>query len=227
MKNYNNSEDQRECSKCKKIKPIDEFHKDEKHDATGYSYKCKECKKQYYLLNKEKYALRHNIRKQTKPEEIKKTGANYRKNNKLKIQKKLKEHYDKNMQNPLFRLKESIRSRIYRSIVNKGFIKSKHTSEILQCSDIEFQNWLAQHYSEGMNINNAGNGEGKWHVDHAIPLSWARNEKELIELNKFTNLKPMWDLNNRSKKNYFGEQWNGNEWIKISKEDYYKNNPIT
>ena len=226
MKNYNNSEDQRECYKCKKIKPIDEFHKDEKHDATGYSYQCKECKKQYYLLNKEKYALRHNIRRQTKPEEIKKTGANYRKNNKSKIKKYLKEYYDKNINIPLFRLKITIRSRIYYSIKNKGYLKNKSTLEILCCSNEELQKWLSQHFSEGMTVDNLGNGEGKWNIDHGIPVSWARNEKELIELNKFTNLKPMWDLDNKSKRNYFGEQWNGKEWIKISKEDYYKNNPI-
>jgi len=37
------------CSKCRIEKEICEFHKG--NDKNGYQYKCKECKKEYAILN--------------------------------------------------------------------------------------------------------------------------------------------------------------------------------
>ena len=38
--------------------------------------------------------------------------------------------------------------------------------------------------------------QGKWHIDHIIPLSSAANEEELYKLCHFTNLQPMWATDN-------------------------------
>lgn len=32
---------------------------------------------------------------------------------------------------------------------------------------------------------------GKWHLDHIIPLSTAKTEKEVIILNHYTNFQPL------------------------------------
>lgn len=44
---------------------------------------------------------------------------------------------------------------------------------------------------------------GEWHIDHKIPSSWAKNEEEIIKLNHYTNLQPLWAEDNLSKKNYY------------------------
>jgi hypothetical protein len=40
-----------------------------------------------------------------------------------------------------------------------------------------------------------------WHVDHIIPLSSGKTESELLKLNHYTNLKPLWAKDNLAKSN--------------------------
>jgi hypothetical protein len=40
-----------------------------------------------------------------------------------------------------------------------------------------------------------------WHLDHIIPLASAKSEKELINLNHYTNFQPLWALENMKKSN--------------------------
>ena len=41
--------------------------------------------------------------------------------------------------------------------------------------------------------------QGEWHIDHKIPLSSAKTEEELYKLCHFTNLQPMWAIENIKK----------------------------
>ena len=38
-----------------------------------------------------------------------------------------------------------------------------------------------------------------WHIDHIRPMSEASSEAEVLALNHFTNLRPMWALDNLRK----------------------------
>ena len=55
------------------------------------------------------------------------------------------------------------------------------------------------YFAAGMSQENYGLGEGKWVVDHKIPLSIAKDEQEVYRLNHFTNLQPMWWRENMEK----------------------------
>jgi hypothetical protein len=40
---------------------------------------------------------------------------------------------------------------------------------------------------------------GEWHIDHIKPLATAKTEKDVYELNHYTNLQPLWAKDNLSK----------------------------
>jgi hypothetical protein len=40
---------------------------------------------------------------------------------------------------------------------------------------------------------------GKWHLDHIIPLYEAKTEEEILKLNHYTNLQPLWAEDNLKK----------------------------
>jgi len=41
--------------------------------------------------------------------------------------------------------------------------------------------------------------QGKWHLDHIIPLATTKTEKDVIRLNHYTNFQPLWAKDNLSK----------------------------
>jgi hypothetical protein len=92
---------------------------------------------------------------------------------------------------------EKIRSLIYKSIKRGGWIKNSRTHQILGCSFKEFKIYIENKFTEGMNWQN----RGEWHFDHIYPLSLAKNEKHLIELNHYTNFQPLWAKDNLKKGN--------------------------
>jgi hypothetical protein len=51
--------------------------------------------------------------------------------------------------------------------------------------------------------------KNKWEIDHIIPISIARNEEEIIKLNHYSNLRPLWRKDNRDKSNKILEEHKG------------------
>ena len=186
----------KKCSKCKELKPLNEFSKKTK-SKDGKSYNCKSCNnyyitkyretnqelfRSYYHLNKEDYQNRMKI---------------WNKENQTKVNEYVMGRYNNE---PLYKLsmttRNLIRDTFKRSCEGK-FIKSNKTEEILGCSLDEFIKHLELLFVEGMTLEN----HGKWEIDHKIPISSAKNEEELIKLNHYSNLQPLWKNDNRSKGN--------------------------
>ena len=209
------------CTKCKIEKEFNEFGR-LTASKDGYRSHCKLCVKKERLKNSERiiqYRKEYGIKnkenrrlyKLKNKEKLKEQDKQYRLNNKNKykqwridnrklISNKLNE-YNKNkkLTDPLFKLSCNIRSLIGTSIKRQGYKKTSRTFEILGCSYEELKQHLENKFTEGMTWDNAG----KWHIDHIYPVSLATDENHLIELNHYTNLQPLWAIDNIKKSNKY------------------------
>jgi hypothetical protein len=188
-----------------------------------------EYKKEWYQKNKEK--VQDNVKKykEENKEIIREKNKKYREENKERIKKwkeenkeKIKEQrkkyreqnrnkinqYEKKKrkEDPLYWLRNNIRSRITTMLNRKGYTKNSKTIEILGCSFEEFFLYLESKFESWMTWDNRGLYNGKpnygWDIDHIIPVSSGLTEKEIIKLNHYTNLQPLCSYFNRDiKKN--------------------------
>jgi len=132
----------------------------------------------------------------------------YEKNKEAKLQKckkyrlENKDVYREYMRNKrennnLFRCSSGIRSLIIGCMRNGGFQKKTKTSEILGCSFEEFKSHLESQFKEGMSWDN----RSEWHIDHIMPVSMAKTYDEVVRLNHYKNLRPLWAHENLTKSN--------------------------
>lgn len=93
--------------------------------------------------------------------------------------------------------KDSMTNLIRKAFLREGYTKRSEVYKILKCDWSTLKQHIESQFDEDMTWENRG--RYGWHVDHIIPLYYGKNKKELIKLNHYTNLKPMWWYNNLSK----------------------------
>lgn len=93
------------CHKCKAIKPLSDFHKLTK-SKDGHQSKCKDCKKQYHLQNKDRKSEKDKERYQENKEEVKKRTNQYYHENIDIIRQRRKKYYYKNADDIKKKVKE-------------------------------------------------------------------------------------------------------------------------
>jgi hypothetical protein len=121
-------------------------------------------------------------------------GKKYFKSNKSKVINKIQKRLN---EDKMFKLKCNIRNLIRMSFKNLGYNKKSKTFQILGCTSMEFYNHIESQFVDGMNWDN----RKLWHIDHIIPVSSVKTEEELIKLNHYTNLRPLWAIDNIRKSN--------------------------
>lgn len=143
----------------------------------------------YYAQNKEK---------------IKERKKNYKENNKEKVKIQKLKSQRKSLSTPTGRLKHNIRAAINRSLIESGYEKHYTSEKILGCSIQYFKKYLESKFEPWMNWENKGKYNGQknygWDIDHIIPLSSAKTEKDVIELNHHKNIQPLCSYINRDVK---------------------------
>jgi len=212
----------KKCIKCEKELNIDDFPKKggnrckscislyKKEYNIKNRDKLSKKDKEYYLKNKEKNKNRSNeYYKENKEKKLEYQKEYYSLNkddisiykisyfnlNKEKINNyKNSWQNDKRNNDPLYKLKSTISSLIYKSLKYKSFEKKDKTIDILGCSIEFFKNYLESKFTDDMNWKNHGK---VWDIDHIIPISSAKNEEEILKLNHYTNLQPLDSYINR------------------------------
>lgn len=165
------------CDDCTRKKSLDYYHKNKNIDI--FKDKRSEYNKVYRINNSEN---------------IKRYKSEWFKNNKRKTN-----YYQSKKECILFKLMSRIRCLIGSSIRRQGYDKKMKTKEILGVDFLEFKIYIESQFKEGMSWEN----HGEWHLDHKIPISWAKSEEDVYKLNHYTNFQPLWKLENLSKGNRF------------------------
>lgn len=181
----------KKCKTCELTKSITEFSPAAKYkDKQYYRGECKECNRleqqsdqtaQIKYRNSEKGKINKPKHKQT--EKYKEGQRQY--------------HNMRAKTDTLYLLKKRVRDRVRICLKRKGFKKKNHLNQYLGCTIEYLREHLESRFTEGMTWEN----QGKWHIDHIIPLSSATSEEEMYKLCHYTNLQPLWALDNIKKSN--------------------------
>lgn len=124
----------------------------------------------------------------------------YYKNNKEKVLKRLRLYEkDKYKTDPIFKLKYLLRRRVYNIFRQKNFLQNENFKEYIGCTVEQLAKHLELQFKDGMSWDN----QGKWHIDHIIPLHSGKTEEEIYKLCHYTNLQPLWASENMSKSGRF------------------------
>jgi hypothetical protein len=201
------------CSKCEILKPLDDFYKisgSEKHQN-----ECKKCTskrtnefRKAHPERSKKYSKKY---RQTHPEKRRETcqkyNAKHSDQHRKNIQMWRKKNPDKNRlwhrawykktrsTNPAYRIEDALRARINKAV--RGKLKTDNTLNLVGCGTDELIDYLSLNFSDGMSWDNYG----EWHIDHIIPcaafdLSIPKEQKKCFH---YTNLQPLWAYENKSK----------------------------
>lgn len=175
------------CNCCKQTKEVFEFSK-HKGKKDGYSSNCLIClrvkNKKYRDKNKDKELQRVNKFLSDNP--------NYHKNY-MKSYSHLKRDFD-----PIYKLKHNIRVRISKFLKSKNIKKTNKTFSIVGCSPEYLKFHIENKFTVGMSWDKFGK---EIHIDHIIPLSSAKTEEDIYKLCHYTNLQPLWSVDNLKKSN--------------------------
>ena len=216
----------KKCRTCNIEKELTEFYK-KKHAKDGLRGDCKSClkeyKKKYNQANKDKIKEYYEANKERKKE--------YQKANKERLKEYKKKYYQANKErtkdcnkeyrkankerrnelarerkkvDPLFKMKVNLRTRTWSAFKNKGYNKNTKTQEMLGVNWEVCKAHIERQFAKGMNWSNYG----EWHIDHVIPIASANTEEELKKLCHYSNLQPLWAVDNIIKSNVINGQQN-------------------
>lgn len=187
------------CKECCITKPLTEFRK--KSGEHSYDACCKECRREiqrnHYADNKAAYANAGKQYRHRHSEVIRARKAEYvSKNRQATTNRQAAWARERRQRDEVFALKCRIRSMLTDCFRNGGYTKDARATEILGC-DWEFLTvHIERQFVKGMAWGKMGS---EIHIDHIVPLASARTEEDVIRLNHFTNLRPIWAKDNLSK----------------------------
>ena len=205
--------DTKVCNKCGVAKSLDDFYKREnkspqkrKRTSSGYAGFCKSCyvakAKEWANKNKSKrieicrkYTDKNKEKIKEKAKELR--GTSLYKEKKAKWRKNHVVRYlrEKRQSDPMFALRIKMRSIIRKAFDRNGYTKRSKSQSILGCTFEQLKEHLESQFKHGMSWEN----RSEWHIDHIIPLASAKTEEDVIRLNHYTNLQPLWAEDNLRK----------------------------
>lgn len=167
--------------------------------------KCVECKKDFLVIKQNTKRLCKRCYSKIKQSEYRKNNPEksresslkyYYKNREKRIEYAVKYDKQRRLTDPVYKFKCDIRRTIRDCFRYTIHSKTSRTEDILGCSFNELRQYIKKKFKNGMSFKN----RGLWHIDHIVPLSTAKNKQDIIRLNHYTNLQPLWASENLKKK---------------------------
>jgi hypothetical protein len=150
-------------------------------DYRSGRYMCKSCENEInYQRKKERRKINPQYDKELKAYDVK---------------RKRKKEKEDTMSGFIQKMRQMIRKALKRG----GYTKKSRTYEILGAEYEFVRNYIQNLFVDGMTWDNYG----EWEYDHIIPISSGKTEEEVIKLCHYSNLQPLWKLDNRLKGNKF------------------------
>jgi len=208
--------EEKKCNRCNNLKNISEFNKSSE-SKDGYRGYCRLCQsnmgkkyresnsdkvklssKNYYQNNKKTLLNKNKERYNKNKDDEHKRSKEYYENNRIKVTERIKKYNKlKLSEDLLFKLKYYVRNRITVYLKSNNIKKKNSTFKIVGCTTLELKKHLEKQFKDGMSWDNYG--FYGWHIDHIIPLSSVKTEEEIIKLCYYTNLQPLWAIDNMKK----------------------------
>lgn len=185
------------CNKCKINKDFELFGRD-KSSKDGYMHWCKSCLNENNKLWRESNPNHNNEWREKNPRYRKEKILDQPYVPKPKtFNKEWARNYQKKkrLENPLYHFSMNLRSRTYQAFKRKSWKKNGGSEQLLGCDFLTAKEYIEKQFQEGMTWSNYG----KWHIDHVTPLISANTQDDLIKLCHYTNLQPLWAIDNISK----------------------------
>lgn len=202
------------CTKCKLDKELDDFPKSINFKS-GFNSICKKCinlhNKEYRDNNSEKFnnkrkehyqkniiKMREDKRKYyaSHVKEKSEYDKTYRELNSKKISEYKKNWENINKDNPIFKIKRNLRSRVRHAL--EGKTKRDKTFELIGCTPNYFIEYIESQFKDGMSWDNYG----EWHIDHIKECFRfdLNDENQQRECFHYTNQRPLWANENLTRK---------------------------
>jgi hypothetical protein len=180
------------CPNCDSVKAFDLFGLN-KSTNDGHQRSCKSCKsirdKEYRQSLKSK-----GIYKESKRNEYLRNKETYKTYSKNRVRDYKKEYIDE-QSDELRKFKSNVRKRVNQAFKVRSWRKNSSNIALLGCSFEEAKSHIESLWVDGMTWDNYG----EWHIDHIIPLVTANNIEEINKLFHYSNLQPLWAIDNLKK----------------------------
>ena len=201
----------RRKSKCKDCKATydKQYYQDNKDSMLAQRASYREANKEllatqwkiYYAQN----GLQINLKARNRYKKTKEVRQSKQKLYRSKSKAKINAVQNRRRKSSAFRFVENLRSR--QRLVLRGVVS---TTKGLGCTSKELVEYIMSQFTTGMTLNNYGNQEGCWSLDHVLPISsyekdlegnWCIKSTYNKKLIHYTNLQPMWHIDNILKSN--------------------------
>lgn len=180
----------KKCEECNKLLELNKFNKyTVKNGEIRYRNQCGICRgsRYYKKINAKK---RKNYDPSKKHE--------YYQANKEKIKARTKaRHYNKRKTDVLYNLIDTLRNRTFHATRRKFWRKTTKFYDYIGCTLEELKIHLESQFQPGMTWDN--HTSDGWHIDHKISLASAKTSEELYKLCHYSNLQPLWAIDNKRK----------------------------